>query len=178
MTPAPAVPPSSTTVSPNGGTASTSDGEISVVVPPGALSVPCKFEFTLISQHVPANPPTRVVASRVWDISAFDGAGNLITVFDKPIQIVFRYAAQATDLIGYWDGEEWVYLDSTPQPNAHQTIAASPHLSLVAVFAEMGPPAPGPTFPVVPVAIGFIALAAVTVATVAARRRAVPRQEP
>ncbi|MBV8949707.1 MAG: hypothetical protein JOZ99_02445 [Actinobacteria bacterium] len=163
--------PSATTIYTSGGTASTSDGEISVVVPPGALSTPCVFHFTAVSNNVPPNPPDRVVTSRVWDISAIDGAGNLITVFNKPVEIVFRYAAQPTDLIAYWDTQEWVYLDSAPQPGKQETVAVSPHLSLVAVFGLPRPPQPF-VFPVAPVAVTTVVALLVGGATVVTRRSA------
>ncbi len=176
-----------------GGQAESSDGELLIVIPAGAVSGPTTFGIQAVQADSPAPPPDRPAVTRVWDVTATSSSGEVVSALGKPIRIVFRYRGEAPQFIAYWDGQEWVNLDTTVDPTARTATASTSQLSAplpvvqpkleLAAFgsaAGTGPPAPTPSgpAPVLTVLVVLMGLAPVAVTTYIARTRFAPADTP
>lgn len=91
----------------------------------------------------PASPPDSTVIGLVYDIQP-SGA-----TFDPPATITFAYddsdipqgVSEKNLIIATWDGEEWVYLECSVDPEANTISAKISHLSIYAIVAGTRPAA-------------------------------------
>ncbi len=129
----------------SGGTVGFSDGCASVVFPPGAVSQP--LTITIIKLDGPATPPSNggfVLIGNAYEFTAKDSDGNLVTVFDKPIEITIKYHPGAlgpideSDLaVHYYDeaSEQWVPVPATVDTANHKVTATTYHFTKFAILA-------------------------------------------
>jgi hypothetical protein len=143
---------------------------------------PTTFGIQAVVSNVPEPPPGRQPVSRVWHVSAIDAAGQAVSVLGKPFRVVVHYRAATPQFVAFWDGQEWVNLDTTIDRAAHTAAASTSQLSqLVALGPPLasGSPAPVPAWrlPIVPIVVASIAVIGVAVTTYLVRTRLAPPEE-
>jgi len=132
------------TISPGaGGTVSTADGQVTVTAPPGAVNT----TVTLTIERSESSPPAQVSdAGMVFDIHAYDAAGNPVTSFGQPLLVTLSYAGlddfslSVANLAIYHheaDGS-WRKLETTVDAGARVARAYTTQLSAFGLFAPSG----------------------------------------
>ncbi|HVA58923.1 MAG TPA: hypothetical protein VNG13_00075 [Mycobacteriales bacterium] len=157
-----------------GGSASSPDGEVSVVVPVGAVSGPTQFAFLPLNPGPPP-PPGLHAASHIWQVSAITSSGQLLASFSSPVQVVFRYSGPSPRFIGSWDGRGWAEHPSTVDSLFQRISAPVTQLGILAAFGSSpaGPPA-GAQGAGVPALLAGALIAAAGAAHLGHRRRLRP----
>ena len=116
VTPTPVT--SSAVISPgSGGTMTSPDGLVSVVFPPGAVTMPVTVTYSGFS-HLTHSSANFIFASHAFDLSAWNAQGDLITDFILPFTLTLSYSeadwqnagiSQEADLnLVYWNGVQWI----------------------------------------------------------------------
>lgn len=105
---------SGTISSQSGGTVATSDGNLSITIPTGAISSPVTVTLAAVEQPLALAGFSGIA----FNIEAVDSAGNQVTQFPEDVVITVRYkdtdwqnaGIQNEDEMNvyYWDGEAWV----------------------------------------------------------------------
>jgi hypothetical protein len=139
----------------------------------------CHVTFDPVAEKVPPPPPGKAPVTHTWDVTAQCGSAQL-TVFDKPITVAFRYTKEAPQFIGFWDGQEWVYLETKVDANIRTATASTAHLTELAAFGDAPAAATAPrvlgggTGPAVPIFVAIVAVVAIGGATYLVRTRLAP----
>jgi len=134
-----------------GGTASTSDGRITVTFPPGA--VPDDTSVNIEPVSCTSSPGGFRLGATCFSITAAGGGGQ-VHDFSGDVIICVAYTAEDVDACGgdpqllqlaYYDeaANEWVALDSTVDEEASMVCASTSHLSRWALVAS----GPGTSIP-------------------------------
>jgi WD40 repeat protein len=97
-----------------GGTITSNEGSIEIQVQPGAVAG--VSTFTLLPQAEPTESTGSLTFAGIsFQLTAEDGEGNPITIFDAPLMITIMYDPDALGEIDpetlrlyKWDGDEWV----------------------------------------------------------------------
>lgn len=129
-------PASSSAIGPSGGSSRSSDGELEVVVPAGALTAPTTFVIGPVPGGAPPLPDGRGPVTPVIDVTAYGPGKVPVTVFNRPLRLVFHYKAAQPQVIASWDGQEWVNMATSVDPGAHIATATAPHLTPLVAFSS------------------------------------------
>ena len=122
-TPTPAPTSTNGVITTAGGTFSSSDGQIQLTFPAGAVAEAVDLTFT--EQSTPSNAlPTHQRALHSFTLTARTRTGQHVTHFNQPYTLVLRYSeATLTDLnlnetnltVAFWDGTAWVAVFPCPR---------------------------------------------------------------
>jgi hypothetical protein len=124
-----------------GGSGSTVDGTLQVDVPPGAV----EETVTLTIAPVDERPPDGASDfGRTYDVTARNGAGEVVSTFERPVTLALsyadldlRYVDESTLTVYRQEADgSWTALSTTRDPDARVARATTSHFSCVALFAD------------------------------------------
>ena len=152
-----------------------------MIVPPGALTAFTSFVIGPVPGGAPPLPDGRGPVTPVIDVAAIGPGKVPITVFNRPLRLVFHYKAGQPQVIASWDGQEWVNMATSVDPGARTATTTAPHLTPLVAFSS----ATASLFVTAPIQVpvgGFVvivlALLMVAGTTAVARLRLVPTTGP
>jgi hypothetical protein len=101
-----------------------------------------------------------------------------VAIFNRPLQFTYRYETGPAPRLMYWDGQNWINLQTSANPATGLAFTSSPHLTLVAAFVPAPEPPPAATgSPEATLAVVLFGIIVVAAATAYARRRLEPAAE-
>ena len=151
-----------------------------MIVPAGALNVTATFVIGPVPGGAPALPEGRDAVTPVISVAATGPGNTPITVFNRPLRLVFHYHADMPEVIASWDGQEWVNMATSVDQSAHTATATAPHLTPLVAFAHATAslvPTSNIPFPTGGIVVLVIAVLMVGGTTLFARTRLSPRRE-
>jgi hypothetical protein len=153
-----------------GGTVSSPDGELSVVVPVDALEARTSVRISAVRAPPPAPPPLQLY-TRVWRVTVVSAIRGRIAVLRRPVEIVFTHPAKAPAVICSWTGARWTRHVVSIDARSHRITA---RVTRLGVFAAFGPGRVGSSAarPRAALAVAAVLILATAIAHVLLRRRA------
>jgi hypothetical protein len=107
-----------------------------VFVPPGALNTTATFVIGPVPGGAPPLPDGRGAVTPVINVAATGPGNTPITVFNRPLRLVFHYHGDQPQVIASWDGQEWVNMATSVDTAARTATATAPHLTPLVAFAN------------------------------------------
>jgi len=127
-------------------TLTNTDGTTATVnIPAEGVSSDVTVTITTVGASEVSSPQTGwfMVGNIVYDISAEDAEGNAVTDLSKAATLTFTYTDdqiagldESTLKVYYWDGDQWVGLESTVDADNNTITATTTHFTYFAIMGQ------------------------------------------
>lgn len=147
-------------IGPEGGTVTSNDGALTLVIPAGALGTPSEIRLTALAAGPPAPPGQRLLGT-TWQLSVRSVAtvttpSAPVTTFAVDVELLLSYETTPPDHLAQWDGSKWAPLSTTVLRDVHQAVARVRQPGLLGAFS-LGITRKS-TLPMLPVVIAVVLL--------------------